>query len=876
MTAGRYVARAVAAVVVLLFVLVIAPAGTALASTPTLSITSPSTGSFTNNQKPTFSGNTSDSNSFDQITLKIYAGAIPAGTSVQPASTSPTAGGTWTVELPALEALEPGQYTAVAEQTETLETGTSNAVTFTIDTTPPTVSINPVVSPTNNPTPKLEGKAGTAEGDEPTVTVTIKDESTGGNVVVKEGATVTGETWEYTPSHLVDGTYTAEATQKDEAGNEGTSAEVTFTVDTTAPVVSLSPVPSPTNNATPALTGGAGTAEGDLAVVTVTIYKGEVAGGPVATSGPAAVSGSGWSYAASHLSDGTYTAEATQKDEAGNEGTSAEVTFTVDTTPPAVTLSPVASPTNDATPKLEGAGGIAEGDIATATVTVYKGGLVGGTVAATGSVPVTAGSWSYTSTHLEDGTYTAEATQKDEAGNEGTSAEVTFTVDTTAPVVSLSPVPSPTNNATPALTGGAGSAVGDDPTVAVKIYKGTSVGGTAAASGSASVVGGVWSFMSPHLADGTYTAQTTQSDEAGNSGKSAPSTFTVDTTPPLVGIASPANGSHVTTAKPTFSGTAGNQTGDEASVSVNIYAEGNLEQTLHVTRSGTSWTTGSSEPALANGIYTLQAAQIDSAGNTGVSSPATFTVEAPGPEVTLNSLPSFIASATPSFSGTAPATEAEPSVTVKIYNGASVGGPVVASGSAPVNKGEWSFTSSHLANGTYTMQAEQRDDEGHVGHSHASTFKIDTIPPRVTLTLPLGGSSTSGESQLVEGAAGEKPVYKQEIKIKLFAGSNVVGEPAQALEVFASKGAWNATFAGLGPGTYTAQAEQLDEFGFPGTSEPVTFTVKPPPVVTPEAASPQPAVTVSPACASGCILSVVSLCPTHRRTCFAGVDLDRG
>jgi major membrane immunogen (membrane-anchored lipoprotein) len=644
MTAGKNVARVVATVVALLFVLVVGPASTAVAAAPNLAITSPSTASSTNSQTPLFSGTTDDT-LFDPITLKVHEGGTAAGTVVQTLEQLSAPLGIW--ELTPVT-LEPKQYTAVAEQTSLGETG---------------------------------------------------------------------------------------------------SAEVTFTVDTTAPVVSL---------------------------------------------------------------------------------------------------SPVLSPTNDATPKLEGAGGIAEGDIATATVTVYKGGLVGGTVAATGSVPVTTGSWSYTSTHLEDGTYTAEATQKDEAGNEGTSAEVTFTVDTTAPVVSLSPVPSPTNNATPALTGGAGSAVGDDSTAAVKIYKGTSAGGTAVASGSASVVGGAWSFMSPHLADGTYTAQTTQSDEAGNSGKSAPSTFTVDTTPPLVGIASPANGSHVTTAKPTFSGTAGNQTGDEASVSVNIYAEGNLEQTLHMTRSGTSWTTGSSGPALANGIYTLQVAQTDSAGNTGVSSPVTFTVEAPGPEVTLNSLPSFIASATPSFSGTAPATEAEPNITVKIYNGASVGGPVVASGSAPVNKGEWSFTSSHLANGTYTMQAEQRDDGGHVGHSHASTFKIDTIPPRVTLTLPLGGSSTSGESQLVEGAAGEKPVYKQEIKIKLFAGSNVVGEPAQALEVFASKGAWNATFAGLGPGTYTAQAEQLDEFGFPGTSEPVTFTVKPPPVVTPEAASPPPAVTVSP------------------------------
>ena len=36
------------------------------------------------------------------------------------------------------------------------------------------------------------------------------------------------------------------------------------------------------------------------------------------------------------------------------------------------------------------------------------------------------------------------------------------------------------------------------------------------------------------LADGTYTAQTAQSDAAGNIGYSAATTFTVDTTPPTV------------------------------------------------------------------------------------------------------------------------------------------------------------------------------------------------------------------------------------------------------------------------------------------------------------------------------------------------------
>jgi len=60
--------------------------------------------------------------------------------------------------------------------------------------------------------------------------------------------------------------------------------------------------------------------------------------GSIAASGTVSESSGKWAYAPSHLSDGTYTAEASQKDEAGHTGESTAVTFTVDTVPPALTL----------------------------------------------------------------------------------------------------------------------------------------------------------------------------------------------------------------------------------------------------------------------------------------------------------------------------------------------------------------------------------------------------------------------------------------------------------------------------------------------------------------------------------------------------------
>ena len=96
-----------------------------------------------------------------------------------------------------------------------------------------------------------------------------------------------------------------------------------------------------------------------------------------------------------------------------------------------------------------------------------------------------------------------------------------------------------------------------------------------------------------HLADGTYTAQATQEDEAGNVGKSAAVTFTIDTTPPVVAITTPANNAGLNELKPTFSGPAGELPGDEPTVELKIYlgetAAGTPAETIEVPVKGGHW-----------------------------------------------------------------------------------------------------------------------------------------------------------------------------------------------------------------------------------------------------------------------------------------------
>ena len=196
------------------------------------------------------------------------------------------------------------------------------------------------------------------------------------------------------------------------------------------------------------------------------------------------------------------------------------------------------SSTNNAMPTLSGAAGTASGDLPTVTVRVYRGSSVTGVPVQTATATESGGRWSALAPGplTPDGLYTAQAEQDDDAHYQRFSPSVTFTVDTTPPVVTLTAPAgrSSTNNATPTLSGSAGTASGDLPTVTVRIYRGSSVTGVPVQTATATESGGHWSALAPGplTPDGPYTAQADQDDLAGNHGISSPVTFTVDVTTP--------------------------------------------------------------------------------------------------------------------------------------------------------------------------------------------------------------------------------------------------------------------------------------------------------------------------------------------------------
>lgn len=141
-------------------------------------------------------------------------------------------------------------------------------------------------------------------------------------------------------------------------------------------------------------------------------------------------------------------------------------------------------------------------------------------------------SWSAVAARLPDGSYTAQASQTNMLGETGRSDAIAFTVDTTAPAVTMN-APSTASSGEPVQVGGsAGTAPGDQPAIAIALFAGTTIGSQAPIETLVvQASNGAWSASFGGLAAGTYTARASQADEAGNSGVSGSATLTVVTPP---------------------------------------------------------------------------------------------------------------------------------------------------------------------------------------------------------------------------------------------------------------------------------------------------------------------------------------------------------
>ena len=224
------------------------------------------------------------------------------------------------------------------------------------------------------------------------------------------------------------------------------------------------------------------------------------------------------------------------------------------------------------------------------------------------------------------------------------------------------------------------------------------------------------------------TATVSSASSDGNSSNNQDTETTTvlpeDAISPTVTLTNPANGSTTADNTPTYDGTAGTAVGDLNTVTVKIYAgataTGSPVQTLSTTQSGGSWTVDGS-PALADGTYTAQAEQSDSAGNTGQSAPNTFTIDTPPDTIIDSAAHGTTSDTTPSFAFHS--TEAGSTFECSIDTGTASFGPCSGPGATHT-------PASPLTDGAYTFRVRATDSDGTANTDASPATEAFTIDVR--------------------------------------------------------------------------------------------------------------------------------------------------
>ncbi len=430
------------------------------------------------------------------------------------------------------------------------QTVTLAVVGFTIyDRTPPAVTIT-------------QPAAGAAVGGAFQVIVTVRDPL---SAVTAVAVSLDGGAWQpAAPADPTAGTYrlaltgvaagahtlTAQAT--DAAGNSAQSAAVAVTVSSAPPVITIT-----------------GVAQGGLYDTAVTPVV-TITAATATYSATVTLDGQPFTSGTAVAAPGSHTLAAAVTDAAGNQA-SASVTFTIDTTPPAITIT-----------------GVAQGGLYNTAVTPVV--TVTDAYSATQTITLNGQPFASGTAVTAAGSYTLAVTATDAAGNQA-SASVTFAIDKTPPVISVTGV-------------GTGGVYGTTVTPVVTV--------TDSHPGTQTITlnGQTFTSGTPVSAEGSYTLAVSATDAAGNQ-SSLTVTFALDKTPPVITVGGVTNGATYT-----------------APVTPVVTVTDAHPGTVTATLNGQPFVSGTQVSAAGN--YQLQVAAVDAAGNqsqAGVS----FAIEAAAP-----------------------------------------------------------------------------------------------------------------------------------------------------------------------------------------------------------------------------------------------------
>ena len=446
------------------------------------------------------------------------------------------------------------------------------------------------------------------------------------------------------------------------------------------------------------------------------------------------------SVSAAGLSNGTHTWNVTCIDDVKNINTSATRTFYVETGAPTVTLNAPANLTNSSSTTIKVNWTATSSTYSTLYCNVSLDNIaINNSVSS--SIAVTNGTnnnW-YNFTGLSQGVHNGNVTCWSPVYTT-TSSTNTFTVDTTAPSVTLiSPSPANLTNissTTPTVAFNVSDNLAANFTCELFADGGTSKGTNWTVNNDTNadaLQNGT--IVSSALSQATHTFYVNCSDYAGNTGRSQIRTITVDATAPVVSYASatPADASNIS-ATSIFTNITYNET-NFASITFYIYySNGSINETRRYTNS-----TNFTNITLSEGTYSFSATVSDAAGNNGSVSNRTVTLDTTAPVVSY-------AAVTPSDASNRSINSIFVNIT---YNETNYQGIIFylynSNGAINTIRTHTNFTNftnfTGLADGTYLFSATVNDTANNPTALSNRTVTLDTTAPVLQIRAPANNTN---------------------------------------------------------------------------------------------------------------------------------------
>ena len=773
--------------------------------------------------------NDTGSSSSDHITSNpaLTLTNIEAGAKVE---YSRDAGATWSTTAPTATQLVQGANTIDVRQTDVAGniSGVA-AVTFTLDTVPPTIAITTPIAGDNivNAAEAAAGFAinGTTSGVADGQTATIVLVNSANAVLDTYTPIVSGNAWSITVTStqaqaLANGSYTLKADVSDLAGNAASEASQALTVNKAALSIAITTPIASDNivNAAEAAAGFSiqgtttGVADGQIATITIVNSANTV----LFTFNPV-VSGNAWSVTvpgSDHLPDGSYTIKADVSDGVGNQAPEATQTLTVDETAPAI---PGVALTNDT--------GSSSSDHITSNPALTLTNIeAGAKVEYSRDAGATWSTTAPTATQLVQGANTIDVRQTDVAGNISGVAAVTFTLDTVPPTIAITTPIAGDNivNAAEAAAGfainGTTSGVADGQTATIVLVNSANA---VLDTYTPIVSGNAWSItvtstQAQALANGSYTLKADVSDVAGNAASEASQALTVNKAALSIAITTPIASDNIVNAAEAAAGfsiqgtTTGVADGQIATITI-VNSANTVLFTFNPVVSGNAWSvTVPGSDHLPDGSYTIKADVSDGVGNQAPEATQTLTVDETAPAIP------GVALTNDTGSSSSDHITSNPALTL---TNIEAGAKVEYSRDAGATWSTTAPTATQLVQGANTIDVRQTDVAGNISGVAAVTFTLDTVPPTIAITTPIAGDNIVNAAEAAAGFAINGTTSGvadgQTATIVLVNSANAVLDTYTPI---VSGNAWSITVTStqaqaLANGSYTLKADVSDVAG---------------------------------------------------------------